>query len=88
MESIARGVIVELYVLPVKCDVLIGDEVQGVITAIIIRPALGDAVAVLYECEWWDGRDVKCGTFAQFQIKPVGDTRSQQIGFHPGGLDG
>jgi uncharacterized protein YodC (DUF2158 family) len=80
-------VTVELYCLPVKTAVLIGGEVQGVITAIIVRPAFADAVAVLYECEWWDGGDVKCGTFSSFQVQPIGDVRPAQIGFNPGSSD-
>lgn len=77
----------ELYCLPVKTAVLIGDEVQGVITAIIIRPAFADAVALLYECEWWDGRDVKSDTFSSFQVQPIGDVRQAQIGFLSGSSD-
>lgn len=76
-----------LYCLPLKAAVLIGGEVKGVITAITIRPAYLDAVAVLYECEWWDGRDVKNETFSAFQVQPIGDVRPAQIGFLSGSDD-
>lgn len=77
----------ELYILPVKAAVLIGGEVQGVITAISIRPAFAEVVAVSYECQWWDGRDVKSEWFYSFQVEPIGDVRQAQIGFLSGSSD-
>jgi hypothetical protein len=77
----------ELFVLPVKTQVVIGGAVDGVITAIIIRPAFGDVVSVDYECDWWDGNDVKTRVFNQFSVAPIGDVRTAQIGFHPRGIE-
>jgi hypothetical protein len=74
--------------IPLNSTVVISDSIQAVVTAIILRPALNDSVAIIYECEWWSDRDVKTATFSSFQVKPAGDVRPAQIGFHPRGIDG
>jgi hypothetical protein len=73
---------------PVLSQVFIDGATEAVVIAVTIRPAFGGALAVHYECEWWEGRDVKTHCFDGARVRPVEEFRTFKIGFNPRGIDG
>lgn len=63
-------------VLPYGCEVVIGDHVEGRVTAVLIR---GDYVQ--YEVRWWSGRDHNSGWLDASEVKPKMDGKQMSVGF-------
>lgn len=62
--------------LPYGCEVVIGDHVEGRVTAVLIR---GDHVQ--YEVRWWSGRDHKFAWLDASEVTPKVDARPMSVGF-------
>ena len=58
------------------------DAVVGTVIGIQIRPADGGAKQVMYEIEWWDGRQARSSWFYRSSVFPTdGKSRYTRIGF-------
>lgn len=63
-------------VWPVGAKVIVGTDITGTVTGIMLR------AGVTYEVVWWDGRTRRCEWLAECEIKPGSeDSTKLRIGF-------